>query len=223
MWDTPGPGIELVSATLQGGLLTTAPPGEPQSCYSIESLPFAVIKEINPYSLFPRLCFPCYREPPPGGMLRNRRQPSLNQSSEIFKEYLLCAEVPSPLVEISEEWKTLQLLGIKLIVSYTFFKNVSPVPPCGGAKHCKLWQLITFFRKQWFSLNLFRVIGFVPADCFGVMILAFIFPSLLTSVERNLLQVSNRLCSGRCLLSSGAFKYLWPWPALRKMSCVVTQ
>ena len=30
MWDLPGPGIQLVS-TLQGGFLTTAPPGNPLS------------------------------------------------------------------------------------------------------------------------------------------------------------------------------------------------
>ena len=29
MWDIPRPGIELVSATLQGGFLTTGPPGKP--------------------------------------------------------------------------------------------------------------------------------------------------------------------------------------------------
>ena len=29
MWDLPGPGIELVSPALQGGFLTTGPPGKP--------------------------------------------------------------------------------------------------------------------------------------------------------------------------------------------------
>ena len=30
MWDLPRPGIELVSRALQGGFLTTGPPGKPQ-------------------------------------------------------------------------------------------------------------------------------------------------------------------------------------------------
>ena len=29
MWDLPGPGLELMSPTLAGGFLTTAPPGKP--------------------------------------------------------------------------------------------------------------------------------------------------------------------------------------------------
>ena len=30
MWNLPGPGIELMSPALAGGLLSTAPPGSPQ-------------------------------------------------------------------------------------------------------------------------------------------------------------------------------------------------
>ena len=32
-WDLPGPGIEPVSPALQGGFLTTGPPGKPHSSF----------------------------------------------------------------------------------------------------------------------------------------------------------------------------------------------
>lgn len=42
-----------------------------------------------------------------GRKLRTKQpQASPNQSTEMFKEYLLCAELPSSLGEIPEEWKT---------------------------------------------------------------------------------------------------------------------
>ena len=36
MWDLPGPGIEPMSLALAGGFLTTAPPGKPYICVSVE-------------------------------------------------------------------------------------------------------------------------------------------------------------------------------------------
>ena len=33
MWDPPGPGLEPVSPALAGGLLSTAPPGKPNTHY----------------------------------------------------------------------------------------------------------------------------------------------------------------------------------------------
>ena len=38
MWDLPGPWINLVSPTLQGGLLTTGPPGKPSVQFSCVQL-----------------------------------------------------------------------------------------------------------------------------------------------------------------------------------------
>ena len=41
LWDLPGPGIELVLPSLQGGFLTTGPPGKPD-CILLN-----VLKEIK--------------------------------------------------------------------------------------------------------------------------------------------------------------------------------
>ena len=38
MWDFPGPGLEPVSPALAGGLLTTAPPGEPKNLILINKI-----------------------------------------------------------------------------------------------------------------------------------------------------------------------------------------
>ena len=41
MWDPPRLGIELVSPALQGGFLTTGPPGKPQIAYILLRLRFS--------------------------------------------------------------------------------------------------------------------------------------------------------------------------------------
>ena len=41
MWDLPGPGLEPVSLALEGGFLTTAPPGKPPGGLEQEKFFFA--------------------------------------------------------------------------------------------------------------------------------------------------------------------------------------
>ena len=51
MWNLPGPGIELVSPALAGGLLSTVPPGKSRAKFSSDSFHDTVLQIMKMYQI----------------------------------------------------------------------------------------------------------------------------------------------------------------------------